>query len=153
MHVNRTRRRLSLAVILCLAVIFTVSGSVSAVDQEWAGSLADDNTEPSTRMVYINQVSTSMSFSTSGITASGYILAYPGTVDKVSIYLYLERYENGQWVSFASWSRVANTYYAYLERFTSASYSYYYRVRGSYYAWSGSSYEHVTGYSSVGYYS
>ena len=87
-----------------------------------------------------------------GITASGYILAYPDLVDSVRIYLYLEQYDNGRWVTVGSWSKYAENYYAYLEGFTTAPTGFYYRVRGSYYAWSGSNYEHVTGYSGTKYY-
>jgi hypothetical protein len=72
--------------------------------------------------------------------------------DEVWIFLYLERYENGRWVTVGSWSKFSYTYYAYLEGFKSVASGYVYRVRGSYYAWSGTSYEQVTGYSSSQYY-
>lgn len=152
MYSKGTKKRLGTAIVLCLVLMMAISGPVMAVDKTIHSELIDAEINPSPRLTYINFISTSMYPSSSGITASGYISAYPGVVDEVWIFLYLERYENGRWVTVGSWSKFSYTYYAYLEGFKAVASGYVYRVRGSYYAWSGTSYEQVTGYSGTQYY-
>ncbi|MDW7657853.1 MAG: hypothetical protein SCM11_11855 [Bacillota bacterium] len=152
MYLKVAKKRFGVTIILCLVLMFALSGPVMAVDQTQDSLTEDLGINPSPRFSYTNVISTSMYTSASGITATGYILGYPGITDEVWIFLYLERYENGRWVTVGSWSEFAYTYFAYLEGFKSVASGYYYRVRGSYYAWSGNSYEQITGYSSSKYY-
>ncbi|NLM78417.1 MAG: hypothetical protein GX173_10070, partial [Ruminococcaceae bacterium] len=106
----------------------------------------------SVRLSYINFTSTSMTFTSSGIRGNGYVMAYPQLVDDTWVFLYLERYDGGRWVNAQIWSELSGTYYALCEGTAAAPKGYLYRIRAVYYAWSGSQYEKVTGYSGSRYY-
>ncbi len=102
MYAKGSQKRLGTAVALCLILMFVISGPVMAVDQASGSILSVEGINPSPRLTYINQIVTAMNTSAAGITASGSIIAYPGMVDEVWIFLYLERYENGRWVTVGS---------------------------------------------------
>ncbi|HBP39222.1 MAG TPA: hypothetical protein DD640_10900 [Clostridiales bacterium] len=147
------KKRLGVVIMICIAMVLSLTNPIMAIDQADTGSAAESNISVMPMMVYINSISTAMYIEGYGVTtAAGRISAYSSTTDEVWIFLYLERYVNGSWVTYASWSEIFNTYHGYLEGTKVVPHGYYYRVRGSYYAWSGSNYEHVTGYSSVQYY-
>jgi len=62
-------------------------------------------------MLYINKTSTSITISQLGeATAFGSITGYQGITDEVWIYLYLERYVNGAWQTYNSWSLIRHYY-------------------------------------------
>jgi hypothetical protein len=147
------KKRPGLAIIICIILALALGSPVAALDQASLQEIAESRIKPMPMMTYINQIATAMYIDTYGdTTAYGSILGYPGVTDEVWIFLYLEQYVNGSWVTYASWSQVFYSYRGTLERYRVVPHGYYYRVRGSYYAWSGSNYEHMYGYSSSQYY-
>lgn len=147
------KKRLGVAVVICIVLILSLANPIMAADLAGSEKLAEPKINPMPMMLYINQISTSMRIDTYGDTiATGSLLGYQGVTDEVWIYLYLEQYVNGSWVTYYSWYGIFTTYYGYVQGTRVVPHGYYYRVRGSYYAWSGSDYEHMTGFSSVQYY-
>jgi hypothetical protein len=147
------KMRRPLTILVCLLMLFSMGGPIWARDartQQPDLTIAGFGVSP--MMLYINRVTTLIYIGTYGETeAYGQIYGYPD-VDEVWIYLYLERYVNGSWQVFNSWSATFNSFYGSLDRTDVVPHGYTYRVRGSYYAWSGSNYDHVYGYSSSVYY-
>jgi hypothetical protein len=144
--------------ILCIVLLFPNSGAVLAQADEPAASDSQAAVMPGIIIVspmsqyYANTV-TYLSIGPYGeATVSGRLTGYPGVTDEVWIYLYLQRYVNGTWQNFNSWSATFYSYAGYLEGYDVVPHGYYYRVKASYYAWSGSNYEHSYGYSSTLYY-
>lgn len=111
------------------------------------------NSVPTPDWAYVYQTKTQLSISASGIAeATGILTGYAGTTTEVWIFLYLERYSNGSWTSVNSWYQSFATYRGTLVTNSSVSNGYTYRVKASYYAYSGSEYEHIVQYSSPIYY-
>jgi hypothetical protein len=149
----KTIKRFSTVVLLCMLVVLCGSSPIMAIDQVPNSELSSSGINPSPMFMYINQIYTSMYIQTYGdTTAIGSIDGIQGLTDEVWIFLYLERYINGSWQTYACWSKTFYSYRGYLEGTRVVPRGYSYRVRGSYYAWVGSNYEQVTGYSSVQYY-
>ena len=100
---------------------------------------------------YVLTMNTNLSISSSGTAiCTGKITGYSGTTTKVEIYLYLQQYKNGAWstVSGGSWYQLFNSYKGTLQKTKSGlAKGYQYRVRASYYAWSGSNSENIVDYS------
>jgi len=134
------------AMILCVVGLFTfASFSVSANGGE------SKKTEGVTKWSYTSATDTRLSISSSGTAiCTGKITGYQGTTTKVEIYLYLQQYKNGAWstVSGGSWYQLFNSYKGTLQKTKSGlAKGYQYRVKASYYAWSGSNSENVVAYS------
>ena len=147
------KKRMYLAVLICLVLMLALGSPMSAIEQVIPESLAESAINPSPMFVYINRISTSMSIQTNGLaTATGSLTGYQGITDEVWIYLYLEAYFNGSWVICDSWSQTFYSYRGVLQGSSYISHGTNYRVRGSYYAWDGGDYEHAIGYSGVQYY-
>jgi hypothetical protein len=149
----KTIKRFCTVVLLCMLVVLCGGSPIMAIDQVPNSELSSSGINPSPMFMYINQIYTSMYIQTYGdTTAVGSIIGIQGLTDEVWIFLYLERYINGSWQTYACWSKTFYSYRGYLEGTRVVPRGYSYRVRGSYYAWVGSNYEQVTGYSSVQYY-
>jgi hypothetical protein len=153
-----SKLRIPLITLVCLVLLFSGACPIWAHHDEVAAASSNDGKISdgfivSPMMMYISRTITGITIGTYGeTTASGSVTGYQGITDEVWIYLYLERYINGSWQTFESWSRTFNNYYGYLQGNDVVPHGYYYRVKGSYYAFSGSDYEHVNGYSSTVYY-
>lgn len=90
----------------------------------------------------MNSTTTGFSISASGLAAGhASVIGYKGTTTKIVIYLYLEKYAGGTWVIDGSWSSVTYSYRASLNFSATVTHGYTYRLRGFYYAYSGSAYE------------
>jgi hypothetical protein len=157
MSKKNRKMRILLVMLVSLSILFSSGGPIWAKSSPSPAALEEANLNVSgivkPMFMYISRTATSISIGIYGETiATGSVFGYPGLTDEIWIYLYLERYNNGSWETFNSWSRTFYTYYGTLQGTDVVPHGYSYRVRGSYYAWSGDSYEHVTGYSSVVYY-
>ena len=99
---------------------------------------------------YVSSVKTLLNISSTGTaTCSGAITGYQGTTTKVSLALYLQQYENGNWENVRNWSNSFNSYRGNLTGTTSVSKGYPYRVKASYTAYAGSARENIVDYSHV----
>ena len=89
---------------------------------------------------YTSSTVETLSISASGTaTGTAKLTGYQGTTTKVITYLYLERYANGSWSTVQSWSQTDDSYRATLQGTYNVSKGYKYRVKASYYAYSGNS--------------
>lgn len=136
----KRKRIFTLVLMICALFSFSVNGLANTTEQDFIGI--------SPRLSYISSTDTSLSISTSG-NASGMakINGYQGVTTKVETYLYLQQYKNGSWQTVESWSQTDNNYRGTLQGTCSVSKGYNYRVKASYYAYSGSSYENIVDYS------
>jgi hypothetical protein len=147
-----------LVLALSLSMLFSFVSPIFAKDEAQPELPAEANLMVSgfdikPMFVYISRTATTISIGTYGeTTATGTLIGVQGVTDEVWIYLYLERYVNGSWQVFNSWSKISYSYMATLQETDVVPHGYYYRVRGSYYAWCGNQYEHVNGYSATVYY-
>jgi hypothetical protein len=150
--------RLLFAILCCLALLFSFYGSVFARTNDLSSEIQEtQSVNPgfiiTPMMMYINWTYTSISIGTYGeTTATGVVNGYQGITDRVQIYLYLERYVSGSWQTYNVWYKSFNSYYGSLQGTDVVPHGYYYRVRGSYYAWDGNNSEQVYGYSDTVYY-
>jgi hypothetical protein len=148
-------------VLVCLAAVFVMllANPMEAVAQTDTLTMtaADDLSAVivdgiSPMMMFVYRTTTTLVINSSGTaTATGSITGYPGITDQVWIYLYLEMNVNGTWQTYRSWSNTYSGYYGLLVGTVSVPSGFYYRVKGSYYGWSGDEYDHVIGYSGIVY--
>lgn len=97
---------------------------------------------------YTNSTTTDIYISSSGeASATGSLTGYQDITTKVTINLYLQQYANGSWKTVDSWSETFNKYRGSLQGESTVSKGYKYRVKASYYAYSGSKYENIVSYS------
>ena len=147
------KKRFSVAILICVVLVLSMGSPMAAVSQPLTDNLISSGINPSPMLVYIHRAVTSISISTSGLAvATGSLSGYAGETDEVWIYLYLEQYVNGSWVTYDSWSGFFQSYKGVLSGSCYVPHGYSYRVRGSYYAWSGNDYEQINGYTSARYY-
>ena len=104
---------------------------------------------PSTeRWSYIASTSQGMSINNnSKATLLASITAYPDKVDKVIIYMYLQKYEDGIWKNLTWTKDEFNRFYGTAERLKYDCSKGTYRLKVSYYAYAGSKYENHVAYS------
>ncbi len=141
-----------------LIVVMTISMSLSAFasietdhddynDYSWEKE--DIEGVPSTeRWSYISSTRQGMSIDNNGkATLLGSLTGYSGITDKVIIYMYLQKYENGIWKNL-TWTKDAiNKFYGTTERYKYNCSRGSYRLKVSYYAYAGSKYENHVAYS------
>lgn len=97
---------------------------------------------------YTKSVYADLSISESGTaTATSKITGYPGTTTRVYITMYLERIKDGEWETVESWSDSAASYRLTSEENVNVSKGYTYRVRVSFYSYSGTNNEYIIKYS------
>lgn len=104
---------------------------------------------PSTeRWSYIASTSQGMSINNnSKATLLASITAYPDKVDKVIIYMYLQKYEDGIWKNLTWTKDEFDSFRGTVERYKSNCSKGTYRLKVSYYAYAGSKYENHVAYS------
>lgn len=146
------KRLLILSVITCLTIVSVIIPA-SAFSESSNSRSPDIETTIAPMSLYISRTTTTLSISSSGqATVVGSITGYSGITDKVYIFLYLEKYTNGSWTTETSWFQSFNSYHGTLQGTTYVAAGYLYRVRASYYAYSGSNSENLVGYSNTVYY-
>lgn len=153
------RKRLRIVLLVCLVLVLSAAQPVMAAglnpEKGDAGIVGQYETGIGVMpmMLYISRVTTNIYIGTYGeTTVTGSITGYQGVTDAVWIFLYLEKNINGTWTTIHSWDQYFPSYRGVLQGTTVVPHGYYYRVRGSYYAYSGDDIEHVNGYSSTVYY-
>ena len=127
---------------VCMMAVLLVAAAVpayAALPEDEIGLMAE----------YHSAASATLSISSSGVaTAKGSIVGILGTTTKTTVHLYLQRYEDGEWVDVDDWILSQNTVSSTLTETKSVDKGYKYRAKASCYAYSGSDYERVIRYSS-----
>lgn len=107
-----------------------------------------DGTPSVARWSYTNCTTQGMSIKNGTATVTASVTGYQGVATKVVMYMYLQQSKNGGWTNLTSYTHTFNTYYGDAEHYYSTCpKGYTYRLRCSYYVYSGSQYEHIIAYS------
>lgn len=109
-----------------------------------------EGTEKTERWSYTSTTSQGLSISSGTATFSAYVTDYQSKATKVVMYMYLQQStSSGGWTNLASYTHTFNTYHGAASHTYSVPSGYTYRLRCSYYVYSGSEYEHIIAYSST----
>lgn len=136
---KKTKRLISLLITLCLMLccsVTSLTASAEMVNNPEAGI------DP--QYLYTNTVSTSLS--KSGSNSIYYYGKATGTssATKISIYVYLQRYENGTWGNIDTVNKsVSGKTLTASDTFSSAAKGGKYRTEAHIYVYSGSKYEYI----------
>ena len=136
--------------VLCVVLIFstlvqTAMASNSLANEDY---FQEEGSGSGAKYAYANSVITNLSISSAGkATCLASLTGYPGTTTKVEINMYLQQLKNGSWVNVNSWSKTFNSYSGTLEKTATVAKGYSYRVKASYYAYSGTKKENIVSYS------
>jgi len=134
---------LLLAVLLLTMGAFTVSAATPPELSEYI-----PGETPIENFMYTSSTSTSISITSSGVvTGNASIIGYQGITTSVDIFLYIQQYKNGAWTTIGSWYKYTAAYYGGLQGQMSVPKGYSYRIKASYYANCGSSWENIISYS------
>jgi len=143
-----------LSLMLCLALLFTVSSPVYAEEVEDNNEYMEEEYQmegtPSLSR-WSNVMAVSLGFSVSGGTASSVITVQGySKVTTIVVYTYIQKKVNGVWTNVYQGIDKANSNYIYAIRSTTSGITkgYTYRLRARIYAYVGDTYELVTLYSS-----
>ena len=98
------------------------------------------------RNLYTSSTATSLKISGGKATATAKADGY-GVVTKISTSMYLERYIDGAWKTYGSWTASVNGSFSAFQKTTPVSKGYNYRVKAVYYVYAGTKCEVLTGYS------
>ena len=100
--------------------------------------------------VFINWVDSNLAIGSNDLAeCSASVICSSTSVDRIVIYMYLQTYSGGTWTTVGSWSQTFYSTSATLYKVAYAPPGYTYRVKGSYYVYSGAQSEHVVDYSST----
>lgn len=111
--------------------------------------------EKTERWSYTSSTESLLTIDTNGYsTSTCAVTGYQSLTTKIIIYTYLQKYQNGSWVSVDSGSSTFYNWYAAMECpfSTYASWGHDYRTYNSIYVYAGNSYEHINAYSRVHHY-
>ena len=135
----KLKRNLIAVCMMAVLLVITAVPAYAALPEDEIGLMAE----------YHSAASATLSISSSGVaTAKGSIVGILGTTTKTTVHLYLQRYEDGEWVDVDDWILSQNTVSSTLTETKSVDKGYKYRAKASCYAYSGSDYERVIRYSS-----
>lgn len=138
-----------LTVSLCMGFSFTAFAQedINAEDtNDYSWELENiDGTESLLRWSYTNYTDQGLSINSSGkATMFASVKGYSGTTTKIIMYMYLQQYKNGGWTNLTS---TQDTIYSSSgskqHYYSTCAKGYTYRLRCSYYVYSGNNYEHI----------
>ena len=134
------KRTIIKCLLVCLLVTMALVPVYAAIGQ---------GNEISPMALYYRYADAGISISSSGsATVDGTIVGITGTTTKTTVHLYLQRYEDGEWVDVADWVKSNESVSTTVSKTKSVTSGYKYRAKASCYAYSGSDYERVIKYSS-----
>lgn len=128
--------------VLCMLVCLLVTVSAPAY-----AAMPEINIEPMAEYHFSSKAS--LTISSNGVAEStGKIVGLTGVTTKTTVHLYLQRYEDGEWVNVADWISSNEAVNTTLVKSKAVDKGFTYRAKASCYAYCGSDYEHVIRYSS-----
>ncbi len=105
-----------------------------------------------TRWSYTNSVTENLSISGGTATMTSSVIGYDGVTTKIEIYFYLQQYD-GAWKNIKTYKDTANSWYTAKQHvYSGLPKGYKYRLRCTYYVYSGKSYDYFMNYTSEKYY-
>lgn len=147
--------KIILLVLVCVLSISCVAFANDASIEDNNDFMEDEynveGTPNLTRWSYTSSTSEGLTISSNGTaTMSSSVIGF-SNVTKIEIYFYLQQYD-GAWKNVKTYKDTVYDRYAAKEHTYSVSKGYKYRLRCSYYVYSGSSYDHFMEYTSEKYY-
>lgn len=146
-----------ISVLMVAMMCFTFSMTVCAEENT---EIVDDNdyshelegltgTPSKERWSYTSTTSQGISISGGTATITASVTGYQSLATKVVMYMYLQQStSSGGWTNLASYTHTFNRYYGTAEHYYSTCPTgHKYRLRCSYYVYSGDQYEHIIAYS------
>ena len=142
-----------LVVVMCFSLSMTAfaEDDIEPVDNnDYSWELENlDGTPSLARWSYTSSTSQGISINNGTATVTAAVTGYQSKATKVVMYMYLQQSKNGGWTNLTSYTHTFNNYYGAAEHYYSTCpKGYTYRLRCSYYVYSGSQYEHIIAYSS-----
>ena len=146
-----------ISVLLIVVMCFGLSMNVFAEDDiepvdnnDYSWELEGLEGTPSlARWSYTNYTTQAISIKNGTATVTASVTGYQNVATKVVMYMYLQQSKNGGWTNLTSYTHTFNKSYGAAEHYYSTCpRGYTYRLRCSYYLYSGSQYEHIIAYSS-----
>ncbi|MDY4922957.1 hypothetical protein [Frisingicoccus sp.] len=142
-----------------LTIMFMLSFSLNVnaeegINNDYSNEVVPGH-EKTERWSYTSGINTFLTIDTNGYsTSTCTVTGYQSLATKIIIYSYLQKYQNGSWVSVDSSSATFYSWHAEFEQPFSvyASWGRDYRTYNSIYVYSGDSYEHITTHSIVHHY-
>ena len=145
------KKLLSLMAIMIMCFAFSMNASAEEIedDNDYSHELIGlEGTEKSERWSYTNYTSQGLTISSGTATFTAAVTGYQSLATKVVMYMYLQQStSSGGWTNLASYTHTFNTYHGAASHTYSVPSGYTYRLRCSYYVYSGSEYEHIIAYS------
>lgn len=152
------RRIVSVITVLCLLVMsFTTSAFAQNVNFEDNNEFMEDEyyvdgTPNLSRWSYTNSTTESLSINSGTATMTSSVVGYSGVTTKIEIYFYLQQYD-GSWKNIKTYKDTVNSWYTAKEHvYSGLPKGYKYRLRCTYYVYSGKSYDYFMNYTSEKYY-
>ncbi|WIV13507.1 hypothetical protein [Proteiniborus sp. MB09-C3] len=134
-------KRKALCLIIVILVFLPFNIGAYADDD-----IGEESQKPSIsiQMTYINNISNDFTISAGQAYIACSVKGYNDITDKVAIYVNLQQYKDGSWVTIKSWSETFNDYIGNINKTYSVDKGYTYRVRASFTAYSGEKSESIS---------
>lgn len=144
-------------------LVLTLVSIISISCNSFARNIEDNNdfmedeyhvegTPNLTRWSYTSSTSEDLYISNGTATMTSSVVGYSGITTKIEIYFYLQQYD-GAWKNIKTYKDTVNGSYALKEHsYSGLSKGYKYRLRCTYYVYSGKSYDYFMEYTSEQYY-
>ena len=152
---SSVKRMIRIFSLLTIVFVLCFSMNVNAEEGNDYSKEVVPGHEKTERWSYTASTSSYLTIDTNGAsTSTCTVTGYQSLATKIIIYTYLQKYQNGSWVTVDSGSSTSYNWYAGLEYPFSvyASWGRDYRTYNSIYVYSGDSYEHITTHSIVHHY-
>ena len=148
--------RMILLALVCIMAFQTISFANNGYIEDNNDFMEDEydveGTPNLTRWSYTSSATESLYINGGTATMTSSVTGYSGVTTKIEIYFYLQQYSGGSWKNLKTYKDTVNSWYAVKEHSYPVSKGYKYRLRCSYYVYSGSSYDHFMEYTSEKYY-
>lgn len=107
-----------------------------------------DGTLKMSRWSYTSSTSQGISVESKEATADAIVTGYKDKATKVVMYMYIQQLKDGSWTTLDSHRYEFDTWHGAKEiTYSPCPHGYTYRLKCSYYVYSGTEYEHITAYS------
>ena len=157
-------RKKFVAILMSMLILTLSIGSISFANNSQIEDNNDfmedeyhvEGTPNLSRWSYTNSTSEGLHINNGSATMTSSVTGYNGTTTKIEIYFYLQKYSGGTWKNIKTYKDTVHSWYAVKEHtYTSSTditHGYKYRLRCTYYVYSGRSYEHFMEYTDEKYY-
>lgn len=142
---------MTLVVCLMMLVVPAIAEEYPEMDFDFEAYEAQERlngTPKLSRWSYTSSTDQALSIEQREATACADVLGYKDKVTKIVIYMYIQQLNNGSWKTLKSGRYEFDSWHALKEiTYSPCPHGYTYRLKTSYYVYSGTEYEYISGYS------